>query len=150
VSDTFVVDTHTWEPMPEYRCPYPIRVTLHEDVERLNAWRAHEFPDDVEDEGQCEGVTVYDEDDDEYPAVIHLAKDALHLATITHEVAHWALFQHGHHVLAKTPHARARRHVLGHDEDIPYLIGNVTSMLVFSLSDMGLELDPKTPAPAGE
>jgi hypothetical protein len=141
---TFTVDTHTWDPMPEFNVPYPIRVTMHESVARLNDWRREELNEDTSD-GTAEGVTTYDADTIEenlFPVVMHLAKDALFMGVIVHEVTHWALFCHGHYVLSKTPEARARRHITAHDEDIPYLVGNVSSMLWSSLPGLGYTLDP--------
>lgn len=110
----------------------PVVVVMHPTTDALRAWAA----DDGHETDDAVGITSYEGGDME----IHLAADALHTSVIVHEVAHWVLWRYADEHL--TPHARASAHIAGHDERIPYAMGNVSGLLLASLDGLGYVIDP--------
>jgi hypothetical protein len=135
--DTTVIELAGHEEMGVPR----VDVVVHPTVDLLNDWRRHEDMDstgspDGDTDAESMGITTFDPDR-QVPFEVHLAADAIYLSIVAHEATHVALWDYAAQVTNGKPGARASRHIAGHDETMPYGVGNLTALIWYQLQEAG-------------
>ena len=107
---------------PDAAIPFRVQVVIFHTVEQLREATGREGAYGV-------SMTWAEASADEVGACILLAKPHLELSILAHEVAHAALFAHGHRV----GRGGAKRWLSEHPESVVDMIGNLTAVVWYGM-----------------